>query len=97
MTKGSAWFSGEEDRKGFLEIGQFADLIVLSKDYFSIPEEDIKNLKSVLTIVAGKPVYGAEEFEKYSQELPPISPEWSPVAKFGGYYGNYAENISAKN
>ena len=42
--------------------GQLADLAVLSADYFSVAEEEIKNLESVLTIVGGKPVYAAEEF-----------------------------------
>ena len=52
-TVGSAWFSGEEDKKGALAPGQLADLAVLSADYFSVPEEEIKGLESVLTIVGG--------------------------------------------
>jgi predicted amidohydrolase YtcJ len=97
MTRGSAWFSGEEDVKGTIEPGKFADLAVLSADYFSVPEEDMKNMESVLTIVGGKPVYGAGEFAKYSPELPPISPDWSPVAKFGGYYKKIQKNVTIKN
>ncbi|OGG45830.1 MAG: amidohydrolase [Candidatus Handelsmanbacteria bacterium RIFCSPLOWO2_12_FULL_64_10] len=84
-TVGSAWFSGEEGKKGALLPGQLADLVVLSGDYFSVPEEQIKDLKSVLTVVGGKVVYGAGEFKSLSLELPPVSPAWSPVAKFGGY------------
>ena len=41
-TSGSAWFSGEEDEEGPIEVGQLADLAVLSADYFSVPEEEIK-------------------------------------------------------
>src|SRR6202011_6037988 len=41
-TVGSAWFSGEEDKKGSIEVGKLADLAVLSADYFSVPEEEIK-------------------------------------------------------
>jgi len=47
-TVGSSWFSTEDGKKG--SQGQLADLAVLSSDYFSIPEEEIKNLESVLTI-----------------------------------------------
>src|SRR5262249_4216487 len=61
-TVGSAWFSSDENRKGAITAGQLADLAVLSADYFSIPEEDIKQLESVLTVVDGKVVYASEEF-----------------------------------
>src|SRR5437868_3312063 len=56
-TLGSAWFSGEEDRKGAVAAGQLADLAVLSADYFALPEEQIKAIESVLTMVDGKVVY----------------------------------------
>jgi predicted amidohydrolase YtcJ len=85
FTVGSSWFSSEEGKKGAIAPGQFADLAVLSEDYFSIPEERIKSLESVLTIVDGKPVYGAEEFKDMSPPPLPVVPEWSPVASFGGY------------
>jgi len=61
-TLGSAWFSGEEAKKGSIEAGKLADLSVLSEDYFSVPEEHIKHLESVLTIVDGKLVHGSGEF-----------------------------------
>src|SRR4030095_559187 len=48
-TVGSSWFSVEEGTKGAIVPGQLADLAVLSADYFSIPEEQIKGLESVLT------------------------------------------------
>ena len=84
-TVGSAWFSNEQGRKGALVPGQLADLAVLSADYFSVPEEEIKRLESVLTLVGGKPVYAAAEFAALSPPALPVAPEWSPVAKFGGY------------
>ncbi|HEY9246013.1 MAG TPA: amidohydrolase, partial [Candidatus Methanoperedens sp.] len=84
-TVGSAWFSNEEDRKGSIETGKFADLAVLSFDYFSIPEEEIKKLESVLTIVGGKAVYGTGEFEKLAPPPLEVSPAWSPVGVFNGY------------
>ena len=83
-TVGSSWFSSEDGKKGALVPGQLADLAVLSSDYFSIPDEEIKHLESVLTIVGGKPVYGVEEFENLSPPMPPVLPDWSPVAAYGG-------------
>jgi predicted amidohydrolase YtcJ len=53
-TMGSSWFSSEDGKKGALAPGQLADLAVLSSDYFSIPEEEIKGLESDLTIVAAR-------------------------------------------
>src|SRR6185503_4101656 len=41
-TIGSAWFSGEENVKGRIAPGQLADFAILSDDYFSIPEEQIR-------------------------------------------------------
>ncbi len=84
-TAGGAWFSNEENRKGALAPGQFADLAVLSTDYFSIPEEDIRRLESVLTIVGGKVAYASAEFSKLAPPSLPVSPDWSPVKYYGGY------------
>ncbi len=84
-TAGSSWFSSEDGKKGALAPGQLADCAVLSADYFSIPEEDIKGLESVLTLVGGMPVYAAAEFKDLSPPPLPVSPEWSPVAAYGGY------------
>ena len=85
-TLGSAWFSGEEDKKGAIAPGQLADLAVLSADYFSVPDEEIKRIESVLTIVDGKIVYGANEFAQLAPPPVPILPEWSPVKEYGGYH-----------
>jgi hypothetical protein len=84
-TVGSSWFSSEEGKKGSIVPGQFADLSVLSADYFSIPEEQIKHLESVLTIMGGRVVYAAEEFSTLAPPPLPVSPDWSPVNAYGGY------------
>lgn len=83
-TRGSAWFSGEEERKGCIAPHQLADVAVLSEDYFTVPEESIPQISSVLTIVGGTIVYGAGEFAALDPPLPPVSPSWSPVAIYGG-------------
>jgi predicted amidohydrolase YtcJ len=85
-TKGSSWFSGEQDRKGALSVGEYADLAVLSEDFFSVEAEQIKNIESVLTVMGGRIVYADGEFAGLNPTLPPVMPEWSPVRKFGGHY-----------
>jgi len=84
-THGSAWFSHEDDKKGTLEPGRFADLAVLSDDYFTVEDDAIRGLESVLTMVGGRVVHGTGEYASLAPSLPPVSPDWSPVARFGGY------------
>ncbi|TNP07606.1 amidohydrolase [Bacillus pacificus] len=96
-SKGSAWFSGDEGKKGTLAVGQFADIAVLSADYFTVPEEEIKNLESLLTIMGGQVVYGNDEFKNLSPELPPASPDWSPTGVYGYGGANLAHTILSHN
>jgi len=84
-TVGSAWFSTEQGRKGSIVAGQLADLAVLSEDFFSIPEERIKRLHSVLTVLGGTVVHATEEFSNLAPPPLPVMPDWSPVRHFGGY------------
>jgi hypothetical protein len=58
-TENVTWFSNEEGRKGNIAVGQLADLAVLDRDYFTVPSDEIQHLQSVLTLVNGRPVYGA--------------------------------------
>ncbi|WP_162914769.1 amidohydrolase, partial [Desertibaculum subflavum] len=84
-TENVTWFSNEEGKKGNIKVGQLADLAVLDRDYFQVPEDEIQHLQSVLTIVGGKPVYGAADFVALAPPPPPAMPDWSPVRSFGGY------------
>lgn len=93
-TSGSAWFSGEQEQKGALAAGQYADFVVLTEDYFTIPEERIRDLESVLTVVNGQPVYAAKEFVDLAPPPLPVMPDWSPVAKFGGYGAPYFQRTT---
>jgi predicted amidohydrolase YtcJ len=85
-TENVTWFSNEEGRKGRIEAGQFADLIVPDRDFFVCADEEIADTTSVLTIVGGKVVYGAGDFAALDEAgPPPAMPDWSPVRTFGGY------------
>ncbi|MBL8823201.1 MAG: amidohydrolase [Planctomycetia bacterium] len=85
-TQGSAWFSGEETNKGAITPEQLADVAVLNNDYFTVPEEEIKRIESILTIVDGKVVYGAGTYATLSPTVPLAMPDWSPVKHYGGYH-----------
>lgn len=85
-SEGSSWFSGDEDKKGRIAVGQLADLAVLSADYFTVPEEEIKSIEAVLTVMGGRVVYGAGEFGVLAPPLPPVSPDWSPTGIYGGVF-----------
>ncbi|MBK5649930.1 amidohydrolase [Acinetobacter proteolyticus] len=93
-TKGSAWFSGEHQHKGALRSGELADLIVLSDDYFAVDDDEIQWIESVLTVMNGKIVYAGAEFKDQDPSIPPASPDWSPVKRFGGQWRR-SENRNA--
>lgn len=86
FTTGPAWFEQQENENGKIAPGYMADFALLSADYFAIPQDEIKNLTSVLTVVDGRVVFGIGEYENLSPKLPEIIPAWSPVKYFGGYY-----------
>ena len=62
-TAGSAWVSHDEDVRGSLEVGKLADLAVLSKDYMTVPVDQIGGIESVLTMVGGRVVYAAGSYK----------------------------------
>lgn len=95
-TAGSAWFSSEQAKKGRIQAGQLADLAVLSADFFSVHEDDIKAIESVMTVVDGKVVYGAGPFSSHGPGEIPVLPEWSPVAKVPGHYRAVAKTDAAR-
>ncbi|WP_249122825.1 MULTISPECIES: amidohydrolase [unclassified Bradyrhizobium] len=85
-TENVTWFSNEEGKKGRIQVGQFADLIVPDRDYFACAEAEIADIAADLTVVGGRIVYGAGTFSKLDDNpVPPAMPDWSPVRTFGGY------------
>jgi predicted amidohydrolase YtcJ len=95
-TEANTWFSSETGKKGQIKKGQLADLAVLSDDYFSVPEDAIQDITSVLTIVDGKPVHGGGAFKDLAPPLPAPMPDWSPVRSYGGYQPRTQKNAQRK-
>jgi len=58
-TVSNGWFLREEHQIGSIEPGKLADLAVLSDDYFTVPDEKLKKIRSVLTVVGGRIVHDA--------------------------------------
>jgi len=94
-TVGSAWFSHEDAKKGRLAVGRYADFSLLSADYFSVADEAIQDITSVLTVVGGRIVHGSGDFSDLAPPLPVAMPDWSPVRHFGGYqHGTPAPSVA---
>jgi len=87
FTSGAAWFMNTETEMAMIAPGNLADFAVLDRDYFSVPEDQIKSVSSVLTVMDGRVVFGAQDYSGLSPQLPSILPDWSPVKYFGTYYG----------
>jgi predicted amidohydrolase YtcJ len=69
-TEGSAWFVFDDGKRGALAVGRQADLAVLSKDYLTVPTEEIGGIVSLLTMVGGRIVYGAGPFAGVADNPP---------------------------
>ncbi|MEO0624457.1 MAG: amidohydrolase [Pseudomonadota bacterium] len=79
-TTGSAWFTGDADRKGAITPGQLGDFAVLDRDYFAVTDAEIAKLSADLTVLGGRVVHGKGAFAPQDLEhIPPVSPDWSPV------------------
>jgi predicted amidohydrolase YtcJ len=58
-TLNGAYLTFEEKQKGSIEPNKLADFAVIDKDYQTIPENEIKTIETLLTVVGGKPVFGS--------------------------------------
>jgi predicted amidohydrolase YtcJ len=87
FTHSPAWFMNTEAEMGMIAPGHLADFALLDRDYFTVAESQIKSIASVLTVMDGRVVFGAQEYSTLSPLLPEIVPVWSPIKYFGGYHG----------
>jgi len=85
-TTGSAWFANADGQKGQIKAGQLADFIVPSRDFFGVPEADIKDLVSYLTVVGGRIVHGDGDFARLAPPMPKAANDWAPTNAYGGYW-----------
>ena len=61
-TEGAAWFSFDERQVGSFVEGKYADLAVLSDDYLTVPDQKIRKIESVLTLLGGQVVHATGPF-----------------------------------
>jgi len=61
-TVGAAWFCFDDERLGLFEAGRLADLAVLSDDFLSVPDDALRRIESLLTLVGGRVAHAAEPF-----------------------------------
>jgi hypothetical protein len=61
FTINGAYLSFEEDQKGSIEIGKFADLAVLSADLLTVPADEVHDIQVLLTMVGGITVFKSAE------------------------------------
>lgn len=88
FTVAPTWIEDQEREMGKIIPGHFADFVLLNKDYFTIPDDEIKTISSLLTVVDGRVVFGADEYKSLSPKLPETLPVWSPFKYYGGFYNN---------
>jgi predicted amidohydrolase YtcJ len=85
-TLGAAWFEHQEHEKGRISPGNLADFALLSSDYFTVPEDEIAHISSLLTVLDGRVVFATGQYGDLAPKLPEPLPEWSPTRLFGGKY-----------
>ena len=84
-TQGSARLIRLNNDRGKIKEGYAADVVLLDKDFFKVTDDEILHLEAVLTVLNGKVVYGAGDYEVFDKKKTEILPAWSPVKYFGGY------------
>jgi hypothetical protein len=71
MTVWQSEYFQKEKELGTLQPGKLADFVVLNKDYFTVPEDEIKSTYPVMTVVGGKTIFLRTEFAK-ERGVPPV-------------------------
>jgi predicted amidohydrolase YtcJ len=68
-TRHNAFFVFQENNLGSIQAGRLADLVVLDRDYLTVPADQIKDIRPVMTMIGGKIVYEAERARSASAPL----------------------------
>lgn len=79
FTHGSAWFSGDEDAKGAIQVGMLADFSILNHDILKVDARQLLETRSVMTVVGGKLEYVSDAYPEMETKVPTALPTWSPV------------------
>ena len=58
-TRKNAYLVFQEDNLGSIQPGKLADMVVLDRDYLTVPADQIKDITPVMTLVGGRVVYDA--------------------------------------
>jgi predicted amidohydrolase YtcJ len=66
-TAESAWFNFEEKELGSIEAGKLADLVVLDKPFLTISDDELKQMRPLLTMVGGRVVFARGPFESLAK------------------------------
>ena len=56
-TRSNAYLFFQEKNLGSLEVGKLADLVVLDRDYMTVPAAEVKNIQPTMTMVGGRVVF----------------------------------------
>lgn len=99
ITTEAAKFLRADSSIGSLEVGKVADVIILDRNYFEVPEEEIARQKVLLTMLGGEVVYvadGADFGEDVTPKFPNINTTSADVKNVGGFAGrNMSEEAKA--
>ncbi|HUR24912.1 MAG TPA: amidohydrolase family protein, partial [Candidatus Thermoplasmatota archaeon] len=74
----AAWFTGDDDRKGMLREGLLADVAVLDQDYFSVPDDKVPQIQSLVTIAGGKIVHAVDPWADLAPPILVMKDTWLP-------------------
>ncbi|MEE2822172.1 MAG: amidohydrolase family protein [Acidobacteriota bacterium] len=69
-TRNGAEYVQKGDRLGSIEVGKLADLVVLDRDYLMIPEEEISEIRSSMTLLGGKIIFLHPDFSQEHKLMP---------------------------
>jgi predicted amidohydrolase YtcJ len=86
LTIDAAYGTFQEDVKGSIKVGKYADLVVLSQNPLTVPEQDINDTQILMTIIGGKEEYKVDNFYEESTTLS-TTPKNTPFPIISTFFG----------